>query len=225
MASTRMDKNKKLHQELKEEERIQQTSKAKEYEEKVKSLDPFITKENAIVEPEDEDLDHLLDKYDEEDDNLEDDFLNEEETEEATVEVVEEQGKNVPTSTSLIKKPELKYEYTKEIFESNKEIAEQPLTFTDKIYVEELLRKRIEEQEKLREKSKRIRRTPTTKEYTAEDMQERIKILDGVDIRKELRKGKGIKRKTKNVLDKVVIVTLLTLIVAGIVVIAYLMLK
>ena len=240
MSTSRMQKNKNIHDKLKQEEKEQHTTISQEYENILEDLDPSLTKGNKIGEDlpdfgieDEEKLDKLFDKeYDKNYSKDMDDFLNEfaDEEDEFDFDSKEEEKKPEEKENTTqkfdiqpVEKPTLEYNYSKEIFENNKEISEQLVTFTDKISVEELLRKRIEEQEKLLESKKRAKKTPTNKDYTSKQMQERVNVLEGVDIRKEI-SSKKIVKKTKNLLNIIIISALTLLIIVGFVVIAILIL-
>lgn len=64
-------------------------------------------------------------------------------------------------------------------------VVEQPISYTDKLSVEEILRAKLEKQQQLKESKKGYKKSPNTKTYTPEMMQKNINVKEGVDIRKE----------------------------------------
>ena len=65
-------------------------------------------------------------------------------------------------------------------------VLENPISFTDKLSVEEILRAKIEQQERMRKEKKDLKKVPFDSNYTPEMMQERIKQHEGVNVRKEV---------------------------------------
>lgn len=242
MSGNRMEKNKKIHDKLKEEEK-QQLSKTMEYEKKIKSLDPFFNKQTS----DDEEIEKIkvddMEEFDKKVENktsaainraekrlglyLEDEDEDEEKIiikhKKKEVQVVSRKKENKNELIEVVEKPILKFEYTKEIFEANEDISNQPVSFTDKISVEELLRVRIEEQEKIRKTAKKVVKSPTNGMYTPEVMQEKINIVDGFDVRKEVKFK--FQKETTDTVAKIVLSLLLIVVLVGSAVLAYLFLN
>lgn len=242
MSETRMNKNKKIHQKLKQEEQ-EQFAKTIEYEKKVKSIDPVFddsTTQEENKESSDDDFESFdksikernlkilanaeksmnayLDEEDEEDED-DDDDNNEKEIEVKNKVAVKEHVIDKKEVIDIIEKPVLNYEYSKEYFEKNKEIGDQPVSFSDKISVEELLRVRIEEQEQIKQRIDRGLLSPTNNDYTSEMMQTNINIVEGVNIRRLLKYK--IKKET-DVVEKTIFIMLMFLVVVGFLLLVYL---
>ena len=64
-------------------------------------------------------------------------------------------------------------------------VVEQPISYTSKLSIEEILRAKLEKQQKLKDSKKGYKKSPYTKSYTPQDMQKNISQKDGIDIRKE----------------------------------------
>lgn len=96
-------------------------------------------------------------------------------------------------------------------------VVEQPISYTDKLSVEEILRAKLEKQQKLKQDKKGYKKSPITKTYTPEMMQKNINQKEGVDIRKEA----NIKVKNNNDVTVALLVFLLIAIIAAGVIIAY----
>lgn len=209
MATTRMEKFQEIHKRLKEEEK-NQSSKSIDYKKRLQALDPtfndkkeepLVTEKEVIVEKQPKQVeDKVVNKIDE-------------------GEKKDETDNN--QLAEVVEKPVLKYQYSKEIFEGNEEISKNPASFTDKISVEELLRVRIEEQERLRANKKMTSRTPSTAEYTPQMMHERITPHEGVDIRKEVKLKKTSER---NLVEKIILMILMMIIILGTLSLFYLIL-
>ena len=60
-----------------------------------------------------------------------------------------------------------------------------PISFTDKLSVEEILRAKLEKQNKLKSDKRSRKKSPTDENYTASMMQARIKQHEGIDVRRE----------------------------------------
>lgn len=76
------------------------------------------------------------------------------------------------------KKPEVKVQ-------EDDFVVEQPISYTSKLSIEEILRAKLEKQQKLKDSKKGYKKSPYTKSYTPQDMQKNINQREGVDIRKE----------------------------------------
>ena len=165
VAKFRMDKNKDLHEKLKEEEKNKIKSKANDYEKKVSKLDPEIKVGNSENEPKEEKKIKKKEKQ-------------KQEEKEVSFPIVE-------TEKEELQKPVLKYEYNEEIYSQNEDIKNERLNFEERMGIEEILRKKIEQQQQLKEKNK-IKTTPFSKDYTPKDMQQGIDQALGVDARSVL---------------------------------------
>ena len=94
-------------------------------------------------------------------------------------------------------------------------VVEQPISYTSKLSVEEILRAKLEKQQKLKDSKKGYKKSPITDSYTPEMMQKNINQQDGVDIRKEA----NIKvKKSSNVGVALLVFLLIAIIAAGIVI-------
>ena len=211
MATTRMEKFQEIHKRLKEEEK-NQSSKSIDYKKRLQALDPTFNdkKEEPLVTEKEKEV--IVEKQPKQ-------------VEDKVVNKIDEGEKKDETDNNqlaeVVEKPVLKYQYSKEIFEGNEEISKNPASFTDKISVEELLRVRIEEQERLRANKKMTSRTPSTAEYTPQMMHERITPHEGVDIRKEVKLKKTSER---NLVEKIILSILMMIIILGTLSLFYLIL-
>lgn len=211
MATTRMEKFQEIHKRLKEEEK-NQSSKSIDYKKRLQALDPTFNdkKEEPLVTEKEKEV--IVEKQPKQ-------------VEDKVVNKIDEGEKKDETDNNqlaeVVEKPVLKYQYSKEIFEGNEEISKNPASFTDKISVEELLRVRIEEQERLRANKKMTSRTPSTAEYTPQMMHERITPHEGVDIRKEVKLKKTSER---NLVEKIILMILMMIIILGTLSLFYLIL-
>ncbi len=211
MATTRMEKFQEIHKRLKEEEK-NQSSKSIDYKKRLQALDPTFNdkKEEPLVTEKEKEV--IVEKQPKQ-------------VEDKVVNKIDEGEKKDETDNNqlaeVVEKPVLKYQYSKEIFEGNEEISKNPASFTDKISVEELLRVRIEEQERLRANKKMTSRTPSTAEYTPQMMHERITPHEGVDIRKEVKLKKTSER---NLVEKIILLILMMIIILGTLSLFYLIL-
>ena len=96
-------------------------------------------------------------------------------------------------------------------------VVEQPISYTSKLSIEEILRAKLEKQQKLKDSKKGYKKTPYTKSYTPADMQKNINQRDGIDIRKEA----NLKVKQKGNGPIVFLVFLLILVIAAGAYVAY----
>lgn len=163
MAKSRIEKNKKLYADLEKELK---NSKENTYEEKLKNIDPKLQKseEDVVVREE------KVAKKTESKSNV------------LAVIAKEVNGKNVKKNEVVpVKKNK------KEVVEVEEEVFTDPISFTDKLSVEEILRAKIEKQSKLKNERSSRKRSPTDDKYTASMMQERIRQHEGIDVRKEAR--------------------------------------
>ena len=62
----------------------------------------------------------------------------------------------------------------------------QPVSYKDKLSVEELLRAKLEKQQQLKDSKRIYKRTPYTETYTPAVMQKNINQRDGINVRKEV---------------------------------------
>ena len=90
-------------------------------------------------------------------------------------------------------------------------VVEQPISYTSKLSIEEILRAKLEKQQKLKDSKKGYKKSPYTKSYTPEDMQRNINQREGIDIRKEA----NIKVKKNNGPITFLVVLLILVILAG----------
>lgn len=88
-------------------------------------------------------------------------------------------------------------------------VVEQPISYTSKLSIEEILRAKLEKQQKLKDSKKGYKKSPYTQSYTPEDMQRNINQHEGIDIRKEA----NIKVKRNNNGPIAVLVILLILVI------------
>ena len=144
------------------------------------------------------------------------DLYNDIELKSFEVEDLKEKVKETPTAIKEEKKHDIvklddeKKEETKEKVEEVE--LEQPLSYTDKLSIEEILRAKLEKQQKLKNSKRLEKRTPFTEEYDAEKMQKNINQASGVDVRKEV----NIKiRKNNNAIIFVLLVLLVLVLIGG----------
>ena len=189
MAKSRMEKNKKLYAELEEE---MKNSKENTYEEKLKSLDPKLQND------------------------VEEDYITagkrakKVETKNSNVLAViakEVNGKKVKKNEIVsIKENKKKEEKVEE------DVFVDPISFTDKLSVEEILRAKLEKQSKLKSDKRSRKKSPTDENYTSSMMQARIKQHEGVDVRKE---AKVTTRNFKGLVMFVLVLALVAVLVLG----------
>ena len=109
-------------------------------------------------------------------------------------------------------------EEKKVAIEEDEFVVEQPISYTDKLSVEEILRAKLEKQQKLKNDKKVYKKSPVTESYTPEMMQKNINQKEGIDIRKEA----NIKVKNNNDLIVGLLVFLLIIVIVLGVIAAYL---
>lgn len=97
-------------------------------------------------------------------------------------------------------------------------VVEQPISYTSKLSVEEILRAKLEKQQQLKDSKKVIKKSPITESYTPEMMQKNISQNEGVDIRKEA----NIRVKNNNNKAIALLVFMLLVVIAAGVVIGFL---
>jgi len=90
-------------------------------------------------------------------------------------------------------------------------VTTQPISYTDKLSIEELLRVKLEKQQQLKDSKRLYKRTPMTETYTSEMMQKNINQRDGIDVRREV----NIKVKQGNKAIGFLLVMLLLAVIAG----------
>ncbi len=198
MAKSRKQKNKKIYDELEAE---LNNNKENNYENKLKIIDPNLNSQgevnveersNAIVKRNEPKNDSAL-----------------------TVIAKKVNGdkkikKNEITVVKKEKKAEKKREDVEIIAE---EEFNEPVSYTDKLSIEEILRAKLEQQERLKNDKKSFKKSPNDEKYTPKMMQERIKQHVGVDVRKEVKlKHKDYKWMALTVL----IIALITVLVLGV---------
>lgn len=164
MAKSRVEKNKKLYATLDEE---MKNSKENTYEEKLKNLDPHLQNNEEEVRLSKE---KTVKKNENKSSNV------------LAVIAKEVNGKKSKKNELVVKKKN----EVEEVIEED-DVFVDPISFTDKLSVEEILRAKIEKQEKIKSSKKVGKKAPTDSNYTAAMMQERIKQHVGVDVRKETR--------------------------------------
>ena len=170
MAKSRREKNKKIYDELETEIK---NNKEIGYEEKLKTIDPKLNAEGEVSVHE----------------------------KEASV-VKKSEPKNNSALTIIAKKingdkeeiknnvvvveKEKKSFKKKEKVEVVEEEINEPISYTDKLSIEEILRAKLEQQQKIKDDKKSSKKSPTDNKYTPSMMQERIKQHEGVDVRREV---------------------------------------
>jgi len=195
MAKSRIEKNQKLYRDLDEE---MKNNKGDLYEEKLKSIDPNLDKEIEINKNE-ESSDISIKKNEVKN------------TSTLTVIAKELNGKK-EKKNELVKVKEKK-ETKKDAVEMEEDVFVDPISFTDKLSVEEILRAKLEQQEKLKSEKKEKKKTPYDYNYTPEMMQERINQHEGVDVRKETR---VVTKDYRHLALGLLIIALIAVIVLGV---------
>lgn len=196
MAKSRKQKNKKIYDELEVELK---NNKENVYEEKLKSIDPTLDSKGEVV-------------FEEKKSNIV--KRNEQKNNSALTTIAKKVNgeKSNKKNELVVVKKEKKAAKKKEKAEIVEEEFNEPISYTDKLSIEEILRAKLEQQQKLREDKKNMKRSPNDKNYTPEIMQKRIKPHIGVDVRKEAK----IKHKDYRWLAMtVLIVALIAIIVIG----------
>ncbi len=192
MAKSRVEKNKKLYDDLDTE---MKNNKEQSYEEKLKAIDPKLgeisEKQTSVSEKGNK--------------------KGEEKKKGALVAIAKEVSGKERKKHELVKVKEEKRKKNELVVDER--LFEKPIAFTDKLSVEEILRAKIEQQERLKQNKKLLKKSPNDSSYTPEMMQERIRQHEGVDVRKET------KIKTKNFKSLVLgllFVALIAVIIVGI---------
>ena len=166
MAKSRVEKNRDLYVALDEE---MKNSKESSYEEKLKAIDPSLNANGEFVS--NDNKEEIINKK------------NEPKTNTSMLNVIakEVNGKSTKKGELTVVKKEEK----KQLVNEEDIFFDEPVSFTDKLSVEEILRAKIEQQQKIRNDKKGIKKGPNDETYTPEMMQERIKQHEGVNVRKE----------------------------------------
>lgn len=198
MAKSRKEKNKKIYDELDVELR---NNKENNYENKLKIIDPnlnsggevnVVERNNAIVK------------------------RNEQKNASALTVIAKKVNgdKKVKKNEITVIKKEKKSDKKSEDVEIIAEEAfNEPVSYTDKLSIEEILRAKLEQQQKIKNDKKNFKKSPNDEKYTPKMMQERIKQHVGVDVRKELKlKHKDYKWMALTIL----IIALITVLVLGV---------
>lgn len=196
MAKSRTEKNQKLYADLEEE---MKNNKGDIYEEKLKSIDPGLDKEIEISK------------------NEEVKDLSVKKTEvkniSALTVIAKELNGKKEKKNELVEVKEKKNEKKKETVDVDEDVFVDPISFTDKLSVEEILRAKLEQQEKLRSEKKDRKKGPCDETYTPEMMQKRIKQHVGVDVRKET---KVVTKDYRHFALGLLIIALVAVIVIGV---------
>lgn len=172
MAKSRKQKNQKIYEELENELK---NNKGDNYEEKLRTIDPHLDSKGEVELVEKKM--NIVKRNEHKNNNS------------LTVISKKLNGDKADKNNSLVEvKKEKKAEKKKteaEIIEE--EIFNEPISYTDKLSIEELLRTKLENQQKIKDDKKGGKRSPNDDKYTPEMMQKRIKPHIGVDVRKEVK--------------------------------------
>lgn len=166
MAKTRKEKNKKLYQQLDEE---MKNNKENSYEEKLKAIDPALN-----------DYDNSSSRSVEEKSSRK----SENKTNSALT-VIAKKVNGTSNKKGELVSVEKETKASKE--EAAEETYEEPISYTDKLSVEAILRAKMEQQQKIKDEKKKGKKGPNDKYYTPSMMQARIKQHEGIDVRREVR--------------------------------------
>ena len=166
MAKSRVEKNKKLYDQLEVQEfEIDDISESKTTNKK-EIVENFFDLEDISVEKKE--------------------VVKEEVKKEVKMEpVVSKKQELVPVKKPKKNEVAIRKSKKVEIVNDDDFVIEQPISYTDKLSVEEILRARLEKQQELKDRKKGYKKTPHTPNYTPEMMQKNIKQHKGIDIRKE----------------------------------------
>jgi len=195
MAKSRIEKNQKLYRDLDEE---MKNNKGDLYEEKLKSIDPNLDKEIEINKNE-ESSDISIKKN--------------EVKNTSTLTVIAKELNGKKEKKNELNKIKEKKETKKDAVEMEEDVFVDPISITDKLSVEEILRAKLEQQEKLKSEKKEKKKTPYDYNYTPEMMQERINQHEGVDVRKETR---VVTKDYRHLALGLLIIALIAVIVLGV---------
>ena len=190
MAKSRVEKNKKLYDELEKDDfELEDISEVKkEVKEEIK---PEIKIEEVIVENKEPEKKLPVKK---------------EEKKRELVPVKEEKKLPAPRKEKKDKKKV-------EIVEEEDFVVEQPLSYTNKLIAEEALREKLEKHQQLKDKKKGYKKTPYESNYTAENMQKNISQFGGVDVRKEV--NLKVRRESNSFTLTLLLLLLIVVIVGG----------
>lgn len=170
MAKSRKQKNQKIYDELEVELR---NSKENDYEEKLKHIDPNLGSDGEVSF--DDKKSNIIKKNEPKNSNT------------LTVIAKKINGEKESKKNELVvMKKEKKAAKKKEKVEIVEEEFNEPISYTDKLSIEEILRAKMEQQQKIRDDKKSLKKSPNDDNYTAPMMQERIKQHVGVDVRREV---------------------------------------
>lgn len=129
-----------------------------------------------------------------------------------TLEVVDIKESTPLEETTIIEKEE-----NNEIVDvkpSNEEyVVDNPISYTSKLSVEEILRAKLEKQRKLKQTNKTYKKSPITDNYSAKMMQKNIKQHEGIDIRKEMHLGVKKSKNYRGLIIGVLIVILILVLI------------
>lgn len=193
MAKSRREKNKDLYDQLESE---MKNSKENSYEEKLKNIDPNLDASGDASVPKEE---YVVNKKNET-----------KSTSSLTVIAKKVNGGNKFEKKQELVKVEKKKKKEEEIIDV--EEINEPVSFTDKLSVEEILRAKLEQQQKLKNDKKSFKKSPNDENYTPAMMQVRIKQHEGIDVRKEVNLKHNDHRK---LVLGILILSLIAVIVIG----------
>ncbi len=170
MAKSRRQKNKQIYDDLEVELR---NNKGNNYEEKLKNIDPNLVANGEF-------------NIQERGSNIV--KRNEPKKTNSLTVIAKKVNENKQKKNELVvvnkdKKPAKK----KEKVELVEEDFNEPISYTDKLSIESILRAKMEQQQKLKDEKSKMKRSPNDSRYTPEMMQERIKQHVGIDVRKEVK--------------------------------------
>ena len=172
MAKSRKQKNKKIYDELEVELR---NNKENNYENKLKIIDPNL---NAKGEADVEERSSAIVKRNE---HKNDSALT------VIAKKVNGEKKVKKNEIAIVKKEKKENKKSDDVEIIAEEAFNEPISYTDKLSIEEILRAKLEQQEKLKSDKKGFKKGPNNDNYTPKMMQERIKQHVGVDVRKEVK--------------------------------------
>ncbi len=195
MAKSRMEKNKKLYDDLDNE---MKNNKGDLYEEKLKAIDPNIDNDDIGMENTPVSGGNLVKKN---------------ETKNASaLTVIAKEVNGEKAKKNEVVPVKNKKEEKKQIEENFEDYFENPISYTDKLSVEEILRAKLEQQEKLRSDKRGMKKGPNDETYTPEMMQKRIKQHEGVNVRKE---AKIVTKDYRWVALMLLVISLISVLVIG----------
>ena len=171
MARSRKEKNKKIYEDLENEAK---NNKENNYEEKLRHIDPNLNSHGEATAREGNN--NVVKKNESKNGSS------------LTVIAKKVNGEKKEKKNELVvAKKEKKVFKKKESVEIVEEELNEPISYTDKLSIEEILRARLEQQQKIKDEKKNLKKSPNDKQYTPEIMQERIKAHEGIDVRKEVK--------------------------------------